>query len=412
MAILALLALTTACGPQHPVLTPLSTPAIGLNDGFHGPLPSALAARYSEYRTAPVLRTPQLSKAALNTFLLSVAGLPIRTLALIEAPDADLAAAFGTFEDLCCIENGNELELPPHELTPEQYAEAQARMAREEVAAGFRGDILMGGVYALTEDTKRAITLALPRCPGCLVGVHLYTITREDIDWLNGLGADIAITETGSPTNCQPAKLPAQAAYQQALYAKARQIHRLKYFIVYQGPSGPGCSNLDTFGIVNKPAEEFFSMMAEGRGLEPLTLAGGQLSKPLPRPVGRLPKMQTASSLRALTYRRRAATPYGTVNAIGATNRNRTCNLALTKGALCQLELPWHFQLWRRVKDSNLHAGEGVGFRDRGDTNSATTLRKSRYARVLVEDVERELVIKSGSLAKEFLVYHDERIVR
>jgi hypothetical protein len=30
---------------------------------------------------------------------------------------------------------------------------------------------------------------------------------------------------------------------------------------------------------------------------------------------------------------------------------------------------------WRRVKESNLHAREGVCFRDRGDTNSATTLR-------------------------------------
>ncbi len=32
-------------------------------------------------------------------------------------------------------------------------------------------------------------------------------------------------------------------------------------------------------------------MMAEGRGLEPLTHMGGQLSKLLPRPVGRLPNM-------------------------------------------------------------------------------------------------------------------------
>lgn len=254
-----ILALTTSCGPQQPVLTPLlSNPAIGLNDGFHSPLPSALAARYSEYRTAPVLRTPQLSKAALNTFLLSVAGLPIRTLALIEAPDPLLAEQFATFEDLCCIENGNELELPPHELTPQQYADVQGQMCAAELATGFRGDILLGGVYALTDETKLAILLAHAQCPTALIAVHLYTISREDIDFLNSLDADIAITETGSPTNCQPSKLQAQAAYQQALYAKARQIHRLKYFLVYQGPDGPGCSNLDTLGIRGKPAEEFF----------------------------------------------------------------------------------------------------------------------------------------------------------
>lgn len=33
------------------------------------------------------------------------------------------------------------------------------------------------------------------------------------------------------------------------------------------------------------------------------------------------------------------------------------------------------FNCWRRVQDSNLHVTEDVGFRDRGDTNSATTLR-------------------------------------
>lgn len=256
---LLLLALTTACGPQQPTFQPpLSTPALGLNDGFHGPIPGEIAARYVGYRVAPVIRTPQLSKAGLNTFLLSVAGLPIRTLALIEAPDADLAAAFGTFADLAAIENGNELELPPHDVTPAQYADAQGAMRDAERAAGFRGDIIMGGVYAITDDTQQAIRLALARCRDCLVGVHLYSPSDRDLEFLNRLAADIAITETGAPTNCQPAKLHEQAAYLTRLYAQARQIARLKYFIVYQGPDGPSCSNLDTFGIRAKPAEEFF----------------------------------------------------------------------------------------------------------------------------------------------------------
>lgn len=48
----------------------------------------------------------------------------------------------------------------------------------------------------------------------------------------------------------------------------------------------------------------------------------------------------------------------------------------LQRGALPLSYVP--MKCWRRVQESNLHAGEGVGFRDRGDTNSATTLRKSR----------------------------------
>jgi hypothetical protein len=37
--------------------------------------------------------------------------------------------------------------------------------------------------------------------------------------------------------------------------------------------------------------------MAEGRGLEPLTLAGSQLSKLLPRPAGRLPFERTVGGI-------------------------------------------------------------------------------------------------------------------
>lgn len=60
----------------------------------------------------------------------------------------------------------------------------------------------------------------------------------------------------------------------------------------------------------------------------------------------------------------------------GGSDRSRTCILSLTGRALGRCELQSRIQLfWRRVKDSNLHVVADVGFRDRGDTNSATTLR-------------------------------------
>ncbi len=281
---LALSACSQNPAPQ-PAPGPFSNPAVGLNDGFHGGLPPEIANRYTGYRHQFVIRTPQLSGVALQAFYASVADLSLynrsfiggwlKIIALVEGQDISLATDFARLQP-DAIENGNELELPPHELTPQQYAFLQSTMHDAERAAGFTGDIIMGSVYALTDETKQAITLALSRCatsqiapallplganvervPDCLIGVHLYTITRQDIDWLNAQDADVALTETGSPTNCDPAKLTAQAAYQHDLYDAARQITRLKFFIIYQGGDGPSCSNNDSFGIRSKPAETF-----------------------------------------------------------------------------------------------------------------------------------------------------------
>lgn len=222
----------------------------GINDAWHGPLPPSIVQHYAGYAGALTIRTPQLSKAALVDFLVSVLNTPtLHTVALIEAPDVNLAHDFAGLVDLDAIENGNELELPPYELTPEAYADVQAQMASTERTFGFAGDIIMGGVYALTVETKNAIVMALQRCPGCLVGVHLYDPSADDVAWLNTLPADIAITETGSPTGCGQSQWNAQAAYVSRVRAMALGITRLKYFFVYQRPTGRGCSNLDTFGV-------------------------------------------------------------------------------------------------------------------------------------------------------------------
>ena len=255
-ASVCILALTAACGPVSlPTGPPLATHVrYGLNAGFHSPLPSDVISRYASWGGLVMVRTPQVSKQGLNEFMLAVAGLQIGTVALVEGPDVQLARDFSGFQSLGAIENGNELELPPHNLTPEQYADVEWQMCAAELAAGFTGDIFLGGVYALTDETKRAILLAHAKCPTALISVHLYTISREDIDWLNSTGVDIAITETGSPTRCG-SWLP-QATYQAQLRTAALQIRRLKYFLIYQGPTGPTCSDLDTFGIAGHPAED------------------------------------------------------------------------------------------------------------------------------------------------------------
>lgn len=224
----------------------------GINDGFHGPLPALIVAHDCDGGDLTI-RTPQLGAADLAAFLDSIASCPtLHTIALIEAPDAALAFALATTardRGVRAMENGNELELAPRNLTPVQYADAQAAMAQAERSAGYTGDVIMGGVYALTDETKQAIVLALARCAGCLVGVHLYDPTPADVDWLNALHADIALTETGSPTGCGTAQWQAQADYVAGVRDLALGIARLKYLLVYQRPSGPTCDNLATFGV-------------------------------------------------------------------------------------------------------------------------------------------------------------------
>lgn len=217
-------------------------------DGYHGPLPPDLVNHYAGWQGDVTVRTPQISAQGLAAYLESVCCHGwMRTIALAEAPDAALAASF-VFLHPDAIENGNELELAPHELTPTQYANAQRDMMNAERDAGFVGDIIMGGVYALTDSTKQAITLALSVCGTCIVGVHLYDPSQADVDWLNGLDADVAVTETGSPTGCGTAKWQEQADYVAGVRALVAGVRRLKYFIVYQRPSAPTCDNLATFG--------------------------------------------------------------------------------------------------------------------------------------------------------------------
>lgn len=259
-----------ACAPaQRPATGPPTAVNVhyGINDGFHGPLPPDIVQHYYDYKGPLTIRTPHLTAASLMAFRISLRGstipasspFSINVLALVEGTDAALAAAFARdwlVDDVwpvTAIENGNELELKPLELKPSQYADAQGHMAVAERNAGFTGDILFGGVYALTDGpdgTKVAILEAMDACADCLVTLHVYEpLTSAQVKWLNDLGRDIAITEAGSPTGCSTSRWQEQADYVAAIRASALQVRRLKYFIIYQRPSGPGCSNYDTFGL-------------------------------------------------------------------------------------------------------------------------------------------------------------------
>ena len=227
--------------------------ALGLNDGFHGPLPPAIVSRYCGPIT---IRTPQLSGPALDAYLASVASCPqFQTLALVENPDAALAAQLSA-RSVQMIELGNELELAPNNLTPQQYASFTAAAFAAIRAVNPSVTIITGGVYTLDADTKARILAALAVCPGCWVGVHLYEpLPQSDLDWLAALPTHIAVTETGFPTRCDPVRLPQQEAFLQGQINQLSTVPNVALIVIYQRADGSSCSDLDTFGIAAKPAE-------------------------------------------------------------------------------------------------------------------------------------------------------------
>jgi hypothetical protein len=238
-------------------------PMLGINDAYHGPLPPEIAARDCGH----VVRTPQRSGAALDAFLASIASCwsptfhdahSLKVLALVEGPDVALAAAFAA-RPVDAIELGNELELPPHNLTVAQYAQflGAARAAVRAVNASVV--IITGGVFTLNDATKPYLLAARAACPDCTLGVHLYEdLSDADLAWLAALQRPIAVTEFGFPTRCDPARLPQQRDWIAAQWARFALVPAITLAVVYQRPVGPACSDLDTFGIAGTPAEGLF----------------------------------------------------------------------------------------------------------------------------------------------------------
>lgn len=222
---------------------------LGLNDGFHGPLPSDIVARYC----GTTIRTPQLSPEGLLAYYRSIQSCPsMRTIVLVEAPDVALVHALAPLlhpGDL--IELGNELELPPYELTPDQYAAF--------LTAACVPHAITGGVYTLSADTRDRMLRAHTACPSALLGVHLYEdLTSTDVAWLTALPVHVAVTEAGYPTRCDPTRAADQFQWLTDRRALLSTVPTVALLVVYQRPTGPTCSDLDTFGVTAQTANALF----------------------------------------------------------------------------------------------------------------------------------------------------------
>jgi hypothetical protein len=249
-AILALL--STACA-SLPVVTPRTQPIqIGINDGFHGVLPPEMFAA----DCPAMIRSPQLSGSELSAFLTAA---PCAVLALIEAPDLQLVEAFAR-ENPPAIELANEAELKPYELTPAQYAQWIREATKILKSQDYGGVVVMGGVYALTRETKQAILLGISACIDsgltCRVGVHLYDASDEDLTWLRALNWPIWVTEIGAHDNCRPADIAAKTPWLASQITRLSTVPLIERVFIYQRPRGRDCSDLSTFGIEGQPAME------------------------------------------------------------------------------------------------------------------------------------------------------------
>lgn len=261
LALVCLCALACASAPARPPAppsAPRSTPLmLGINDGFHGQLSQDLVDKACSWNQ-PWERTPHLSAETLRSFVASIASCrSIHVLALVEGPDPALAAQLASVAGVDALEVGNELELPPHELSMNAYVASVAQMHDAARAAGFHGEIIAGAVYAITDDTKRRVEAMLAACPDCSVGLHVYEVpSTADLNWIRSLHRRVWVTETGSPTGCGHAKDQEQADFLRGMLATLSTVENIVGVIVYQRAAGPTCSNLDTFSIAGKPAEE------------------------------------------------------------------------------------------------------------------------------------------------------------
>ncbi len=227
---------------------------IGINDGYHSPLPPDLVAHYCASNRDVVLRSPVLSTEQATALRQSVASCPrIKVLLLIEDANVALAAAIAPdlqrpdLPPVWGVELGNERDLAG--LSPQQFG-AFTQAAHDALrGGGYSGQIVTGGIYTVDrhepQEFEQYLAPAIAACPDCTIGLHWYGDTSDA--WLarvQALGRPVAITEFGMPS-CTPAQDDAQNAYLQEKLSAYARVPALAA-IIYQRPSAPEpCSNSD-----------------------------------------------------------------------------------------------------------------------------------------------------------------------
>lgn len=249
---------------------------LGINDGYHGPIPSDIVAHYCAWQRPLIVRAPVVTVAQAAAVLESVQPCPqIRLWLLVEQPDLALVQQLAPFVASHAVEGvelGNELDLAG--VSPQAFAGFVAASRDVLRRAGYRGWIILGGIYTVDDhqpqDFADYVRPALQACRDCILGLHWYGDTSDY--WLarvQAIGAPAVVTELGRPA-CPASEEEAQAVYlERQLQAYARAGNVLAA-IVYQRPSAPApcdhsdTSNLAHFGLQRvdgtwKPAERIFT---------------------------------------------------------------------------------------------------------------------------------------------------------
>lgn len=269
--LLAVLSSACASSTPAPVLTPVTPQviALGINDGFHSPLPAEIVDHYCGYGRDLIVRSPVLSGAGATELLTSVRACPrVSILLLVEHADLALVqdlAAVASDAQVWGVELGNELDLAG--LSPQAFGAFVTNGMTILRAAGYTGRILSGGIYTVSDETLAYLTAAnLPA--GVTIGLHWYGDTSTA--WLarvQTLGVPVAVTEFGMPS-CTPAQDAAQLAYLQEKLSDYPKTGNVLAAIVYQrGSADVPCDTSDAshfahFGLEShgtwKPGDSVF----------------------------------------------------------------------------------------------------------------------------------------------------------
>lgn len=253
---------------------------VGINGGFHAPLPTSLLDQLAAVGRPLTLRSPVLSVAQATAILASLDPYPSLTcLLLVEQHDLWLLSSLLSVMHhprLVGLEYLNEPDLWRPDFTPVQYADAVMAAYRMLRDGSWPTDILSGGIFSVeaTEDTgdwhaHTYLTPLLTEAPADLViGLHWYGDTSDA--WLQRVrdlvgGRSIAITEFGQASRT-PTEDTAQAAYLQAQSTAFHRLGHVRYALPYQLVSGPSSSDLDNFGLLRvdgspKPAFALLSTL-------------------------------------------------------------------------------------------------------------------------------------------------------